>query len=330
MALTRKQIVALIEELAGDQLKISDAGNGWPALGSLRMNGDRIPVAVFAAPVTLSHRNRDHVERRMQNPGQQRPIVVPPGHLPLLLGLWHEDSVMVVQRALIMGADAWLREGLQTRYSVFISVAALVEATVRGWSSYVNNDGETIIAFTPALLSTYAEMVKESFFLPSDQIVPVIDAAGLNEPEDEYESPSERARRAATSLVRRAGLGKKIVEAYRGLCAMCGLNFGLCQGAHIYPASAPKSPDTIWNGLALCGNHHAAFDKHLIFVQPDTLDVVVHPDLYGEAGVNETSSLFLETTVSTLRPPSSPAQFPRPEMFQQRYEYFDGRYGWVF
>ena len=53
----------------------------------------------------------------------------------------------------------------------------------------------------------------------------------------------------------------------------------LVQGAHIYPARASDSPDKVWNGLALCSNHHTAFDRHLIWVEPSSRRVLLHEEV---------------------------------------------------
>ena len=46
-------------------------------VGVLTVDGEQVHVALFVGNVGLSHRNRDNVERRHQNPGQQRPIPPP-------------------------------------------------------------------------------------------------------------------------------------------------------------------------------------------------------------------------------------------------------------
>ncbi|NEV64307.1 HNH endonuclease signature motif containing protein [Thiorhodococcus minor] len=62
---------------------------------------------------------------------------------------------------------------------------------------------------------------------------------------------------------------------------MCGLGSGLIEGAHIYPVEASDSKDELWNGIALCRNHHRAFDLHRIAVHTDTWQLEIHPDLHS-------------------------------------------------
>jgi predicted restriction endonuclease len=103
----------------------------------------------------------------------------------------------------------------------------------------------------------------------------------------------------------------------------------LVQGAHVYPVAAPSSYDEVWNGIALCSNHHNAFDGHRIWADPATREIRIHPKLNELASVSEASRTFLASTLRQLQPPTSPALAPRPEMFERRYAFYEGRYAWA-
>jgi hypothetical protein len=61
----RADIIDRIAALVGvDVLRITDPDLGWPAHGTLVVDGTEVPVSLFVAPVGLTHRNRDEVERR--------------------------------------------------------------------------------------------------------------------------------------------------------------------------------------------------------------------------------------------------------------------------
>src|SRR5207244_10560100 len=107
-----------------------------------------------------------------------------------------------------------------------------------------------------------------------------------------------------------------VVGAYDGRCAMCGLALGLVQGAHIYPASAPNSVDQVQNGLALCPNHHAAFDRHLIWIEPGSLRLVPHPTLFDAASVDSAAADFIASMAPAVRPPSDHAAHPSDAMLR--------------
>lgn len=63
-----------------------------------------------------------------------------------------------------------------------------------------------------------------------------------------------------------------------------GLRLAIARAAHLLPASVPGSADVAVNGIALCPNHHAAFDGHLLVIEPSTLRVVQHPMLPPSKG----------------------------------------------
>ncbi len=81
---------------------------------------------------------------------------------------------------------------------------------------------------------------------------------------------AERARKAASVLVRDAKFSQDVRNAYGAKCAMCGLGIELVEGAHILPVSAPGSTDAVSNGIALCRNHHRAFDTHRLHIDATT------------------------------------------------------------
>jgi hypothetical protein len=323
----RQQTAYRIVELVGpDAIALQDALDGWPALAELRVGDDIVPVALFVGPVGSSNRSRDDVERRFQNPGQNRPILVPPGRLPLLVGLWEQDELLPVTYPLLVTADPYRREGLVTRYSIFVSVDGLEEASRTGWSETVSGTGETIRCLLPPLLPTVASAMLGEAMPPPSQVQGAIDAAGLIA--DDEDDAATRARRATMALVRDARFSRRVVAAYGYACAMCGLGLGLVQGAHIYPAAAPRSSDEPWNGLALCANHHLAFDRHLIAVDPGTMAIYFDDELLSAEPFSDALDAFTATTLPRLEMPADRNLRPSPDSFDQRYRYFDGSYNW--
>ena len=149
----RADAIRIAELVGADVLRISDPSDGWPALAELVVDGEAVPVALFVAPVGLSHRGRDDRERRFQNPGGDRPIIdTRPARDPLLLGLWETDALIDVTTPLLVSADPLKRLGLTTRYSVFVSTVTLETALEQGWS-YQSVQGELIRCFVPSLLA---------------------------------------------------------------------------------------------------------------------------------------------------------------------------------
>jgi len=326
--MSRLEVLKRIVDLVGrDRLLLTRIDDCWPAYGALRLNGESVQIALFAGAIGLSSRNRDDVESRFQNPSNNRPMEWDPHFLPLLIGLWDSDPLVLVRRPVLFAANPDIRRGKSTRFSVFSKLTSLVLASEKGWSEDVSSTGEVLYAFNPKLLPAFVELSRNKVYVPEISMTAVVDASGVNSEADQ--DPAERARRATSALVRSAKFGQNVVEAYGGFCAICGLDFGLVQGAHIYPASAPESPDSPWNGIALCCNHHAAFDKHQIWINPESREVVFHPELISRRNLSDSCSAFIDHARPTLAEPLTPQFRPRTEMFEQRYGYFQDKYLWL-
>ena len=283
---------------------------------------------MFVGPLGLTHRSRDDLERRFQNPDTNRPIIdTRPAREPLLLGLWETDPLIGVPRPLVVSADPWRRLGRTTRFSVFAYLSTLHTALEKGWHQDENATGEWIRCFIPSLLPlSYAadqlDAAPETFAMHA-----AIEASGLLAGPEA--AAAERARRAGSTLVRDARFSRRVVEAYVGLCAMCGLDSGLVQGAHIYPMSAPGSHDERWNGLALCANHHLAFDRHVVGVNPATRKVRFHHTILDQVASSPAVKALVSGTFEHLAEPAEQSARPKREMFEMRYAFFTDRYDWL-
>jgi hypothetical protein len=152
----------------------------------------------------------------------------------------------------------------------------------------------------------------------------LLDAAGPDAP-----AAAERARRTGTALVRDARFARRVLEAYGGQCAMCGLDVGLVEAAHIYPVAAPNSPDQPWNGLALCANHHLAFDRHLMGVRPAGLEIVFGQKILDQVVHSAAVERLVKGTFPSLTAPPRQSAQPRVKMFEMRYEFYGESYAWL-
>jgi putative restriction endonuclease len=83
----------------------------------------------------------------------------------------------------------------------------------------------------------------------------------------------ERARVAATGtrLVREAGFSKQVLDSYGHKCAVCEVQLSVLEGAHIIPVHDPKGTDEVWNGLALCRNHHRLYDRRILLIDQNAV-----------------------------------------------------------
>jgi len=315
-----KRLIKFGELVGSEIVEIEDARDGWP--GVLLVRGDpSLRVAVHVGRIGLSHRGRDDVERRFQNPGQNRPLSDAGGAVPLLVGVWEEGSPPVV-----VAMDASRRMERRTRQSLFIRLSELQNAQTRGWSEYTSMTGEQIYLFHPVLFAAYVRLQMAERRATSLQLQDIITGSGLI---DGTSTAEERVRRVSRALVRRAAFATEVLEAYNRLCAMCGLNLGLIEAAHVYPAHAPGSPDSVNNGVALCRNHHGAFDQHRIWVDPETSELKLHPEWTVAARRSSVSRAFVGSCLPTLRIPVRSGDRPDAKFFRDRYEYFGNSYAWA-
>ena len=138
----------------------------------------------------------------------------------------------------------------------------------------------------------------------SDRGLGLLDEAG------DVLAASKRARRAGTVLVREARFSRDVIEAYGGLCAMCGLDVGLVQAAHIYPVSA-LHPLSLLEWARPCANHHLAFDKHLIAIDPDTLRIAMAPPASRAGATQRGGKRLVNGTFDHLTEPAYVSAKPK-------------------
>jgi hypothetical protein len=304
-------------------LKPVDLSGRWPALGQIvQDDGSLKPISAHISVVTTH--SRKAYERRFQNPADAPPVSNV-GGLPVLIGIDYEPNPVLVV------VDGRSRVGREKRFSILFNESLLQEARAKGIASYVSSTEEVIYACLPELLPTLVDLFEydadEDTSITDLQVA--VDASGILEADDEDESAGERARRTTSSLVRKGSVGRKVKEAYSGKCAMCGIDLMVVSGAHIYPASAPASPDKIWNGISLCGNHHAAFDNFDIHIHPTSMKLSYSKRALNAAMANPATDRFIKDTFTHLAVPPDKKMHPRKEMIEKRYDHYANQYDWT-
>ena len=319
----RVQLLSRLVDLVGrDTLRVLNPLSAWPALAEIRLARGTQPLSVHVSRWNRTGRGRDAIERRIQNPVERDPVQVLPGTFPIILGLWDEEGPPIV-----VGFDAERRVKQVKRKSMFFPVDMARAAIASGWTEHVNEHGEHIFHVHPSLVAAYVEMRRLRSSVDERAMATIAEAAGLVG--DEELSDTERVRRVSTALVRDALFSRQVRDAYDGLCAVCDLDFELVEGAHIYPARAPGSADKVWNGLALCRNHHGAFDRHLLWVEPRTFRVALHQSILDGCLRNDSCRRFIESTRAELRLPRRAKHHPKSNMFTRRYDFFVKNYDWA-
>jgi putative restriction endonuclease len=116
--------------------------------------------------------------------------------------------------------------------------------------------------------------------LAAQSDLPIDVGADLSEEESTFERPI--VERLIARPFRDAAFAIAIKAAYRETCAITGLKIingggrAEVQAAHIRPV-AHRGPDSVRNGIALCGTMHWMFDRGLISIDDD-LSVLVARD----------------------------------------------------
>ena len=121
---------------------------------------------------------------------------------------------------------------------------------------------------------------------------------------------------------RDAAFARAVKDAYADTCAMTGLRIingggrSEVQAAHIRPVAA-DGPDTVRNGLALCGTAHWMFDRGLVSVDDD-LTILVAKDRLPDAAARllNADRRLIAPMAAALRPSPRFLDFHRREVFK--------------
>ncbi len=138
------------------------------------------------------------------------------------------------------------------------------------------------------------------------------------------ESAAERryALRLVKQRLHQATFREMVISAYRGRCAISGLPEPLLlDAAHIIDDGDERyGQPTINNGLALSKLHHAAFDRHLIGIDPDYRVHVSERLLALHDG--PTLEALRNFKGSTLLPTERGSDAPDRDRLARRFEIF--------
>lgn len=195
----------------------------------------------------------------------------------VLLGYSPDYGVFVAWEARLYGAFSYSA-------NVQVREPLLSEASRGGWAvdepRMKRGELEVRVAFTPGNLFHYLNTAKnadhrglhgkwrEAYFLSCvPSVTPPKLPASAKGLEDYIES--QRSRIASVRLYRDATFSPRVKREYAYACAVCGLQLEIVEAAHIIPVHEKGSPDKIWNGMAMCPNHHKLFDSRSFLVRPD-------------------------------------------------------------
>jgi putative restriction endonuclease len=239
-----------------------------PARCQVFRDGRGSTVKVYIWNITHGGSGRKADEYRIQVTGFDKFDPEPKGRT-LILGWWDEVGVFA-------GWDHRHHTGiLGGSPSMQISEGALRQALLGGFFPYVNQKGETAIAFRPDFAGTYVEhweALHDSGAIPGEAAL----LEKLSEdPDDvsdvEINNEIDEKRRFAVVATKKAlranDFARRVLSAYDHRCAMCETQLRLIDGAHILPVEHDGNDQTR-NGIALCALHHRAYDRSLVTFDP--------------------------------------------------------------
>ena len=217
--------------------------------------------------------------------------------------------------------NRWLRQACELRIPViyFLGIApgmyqAIVPAFVAGWDAATLTSS---IAFRMPTESTGSSTVPSEG--QEQETVPEISGPSLQFPSSALER--RYGLRSVKQRLHQASFREAVMAAYGGRCAVSRMpEQRLLDAAHIIPDRLEFGNPVVPNGLPLSKIHHAAFDAHLIGIDPD----------YGlhvsERLLEEQDGPLLESLQqlqgSRIHLPKRRTDRPDPDRLAQRFEVF--------
>jgi putative restriction endonuclease len=265
---------------------------------------------VFSWEISHGGKGRHPDEYRVQTtrPGEVR--FLEPGERTLLIGYHDELDVFAAW-------DVRMHPNPSTSSSLQVRLPVLRKAAEEGLASQqrpIGGEIEVVIAFRPEATPTYLEMAA---LLPApgassaDVEATARAADGESVPVTELPEDVERRReiRVIEEKVRDQRFRRKVIAAYGGRCAFCGLGSGLTQAAHI-EGVGEGGLDLVVNGLCACPNHHAAFDRGLITVGAGNAIEVNEEKLRAHGCDDGEVDAFRASLFESLVLPTAPENHP--------------------
>ena len=250
--------------------------NGWNYLALsppaehparyLTFQGERrFTTRIYIWNLTPGGKNRPPDEWRIQATGVGRFQPEPNGKT-LILG-WED------QRGVFVGFDFNKHQRqLGDSPSIQLREQALDEAARDVFAIHNKGNDELAVALRPDFLPTYIANVESLHecgeFEGEIDLLLQLGSQAEDLDDADVESAIATPRRYAVVAAKRAlrdiSFRNRVLGAYGHSCAMCGLQLGLLDAAHILPAAHRDSTDDTSNGVALCALHHRAFDRTLV------------------------------------------------------------------
>lgn len=188
------------------------------------------------------------------------------------------------------------------------------------------NVTEVAVAFSPEQFLTYAFHLDayHQQAIPASELEIVQRAASTTLDDQDLTilpEPRRRAIREFNLAVRDKRFAKNVLQAYGHKCAICKTQLKLVEAAHIVPVK-DNGTDEVVNGVALCANHHKAFDDALILLRLDG-KLMMNDKKTRELRVRSLHG-GLQAFMDGLNP-SAPIAVPADPKYRPKKEYVEER-----
>lgn len=225
--------------------------------------------------ITHGGKSRAADEYRIQITGVDK-LLFKEGYKTLLLGIARLDDI----HPIVVAFDPDEHANFGSSPSIQVGEETLKAALDRGVAfeekTLATGNAEMVIAFRPDLIPQYLSELYPQYHAPGTTTSKPEGekVAGLNFTKPElteeeltgFSEERKRALRTTAAWARDRNFRRKVLFVYNHACAMCGLQGTLVQGAHIVAVRQEGSTDDVRNGLALCSNHHTAYDRGLLAI----------------------------------------------------------------
>lgn len=162
-----------------------------------------------------------------------------------------------------------------TTFSIYSRFSKLVEASERGYSAYgfrsqILRRNSFCLNFHPknvGMVLDNIDTIWSSGSLNPDRIFGGADDSQevpLPHTDETVERDKERVSVTTKRYKRDSRFKVNVLAAYENRCAVCAIQMGIIEAAHIVPHSHKEGTDLVQNGIALCPNHHRMFDSGLV------------------------------------------------------------------
>jgi putative restriction endonuclease len=212
--------------------------------------------------------------------------------------------------------EARLHEQFAYSRNVQVREHLLEEARRTGWAvdvpRRVTNGFEVRGAVSPGNFARFIRLAREAEVrgLTAERKEAFLLSSGGDAPgENEFPTYLERLRER--ELIMRATrditFAPRVKAAFNYMCAVCNAQLDIVEAAHIIPVSEEGSIDDVWNGIALCPNHHTLFDSRLLLIRPNlqvSCDDAVIQFLRGEGRAGGADELLLRYSSSSIQQPA--------------------------